>query len=152
MPVTCQVTWPGVPAGSLVDVTAFVDPPDPNAHADAEQWLAGKLVDHADHPELSAGARPFKLSKPGLNTIDLRIFNLGTATIPGRVSVTLLDSSGATLDGPVPCDNDIPAGDHFLVALVAAVEPATIRGGTSRGRAARSGASRGGRKRTKRGR
>jgi hypothetical protein len=152
VPVTCQVTWPGVPAGCRVDVTAFVDPPDSNAHADAEQWLAGKLVDHADHPELSAGPRPFNLSKPGLNTIDLRIFNLGTATIPGRVSVILLDSSGATLDGPVPCDNDIPAGDHFLVALVAAVEPATVRGGTRRGRAARSGASRGGRKRTKRGR
>jgi hypothetical protein len=149
VPLTCQVPWPGVPAGSRVDVTAFVDPPDPNAHADAEHWLAGKLVDHADHAELSAGPRSFKLSKPGLNTIDLRIFNLGTLSIRGRVAVTLLDSGGAILDGPVPCDNDIAAGDHFLVAVVAAVDPASPRDGTPRGRSSRGRATRGGRKRTR---
>lgn len=150
MPVTSQVSWPGVSAGSRVDVTVSISTPD--AHADAEHWLAGKLIDHADHGDLSAGPRPFDFSKPGLNTIDVRIFNLGTAEIPGSVSVTLFDPNGDVIEGPIPCNAPIPPSDHFLVALVATVE--AVRGGAraSRGKAVRKRSTRGAKKRTKRGR
>lgn len=121
MPVTCLVPWPGVPQGCSADVTAFQTPPPDAVHADGEQWLRGRLIDQADHDELVSGPRRFALSQAGLNTIDIRIFNLGTASVPGLVTLTLVGPDGVVLDGPVPCAAPIPPSDHLLVTAVATV-------------------------------
>lgn len=122
MPVTSQITWPQVAPGCRVDVAVSVTPATARIHADGEHRWSGKVIDQAGHEELCPGPRAFPLPGVGLHTIDIRVINFETTTVKPRVSATLIDATGAILDGPVPCERTVPGNDHYLVTILANVQ------------------------------